>query len=232
MDVYNYITREEAKKDKDGKIVGVRWVDIQKGILVRSRLVAQEFAGKDEREDIFAATPPLFATKVVISDAASRGDYGQGDRVLLILDVKRAFLYGDIEDNVYIELPPEDPYYGQGYVGGLKKAMYGTRGAPRVWQKVVKKVMTSLGFAMNPIHPCVYHHSKRDILVVTHVDDFLCSGRREDMRWLTNEISKEFEIKSEVVGNQGGEVREGQFLGENHSVDYRGLRIRGQSKTY
>jgi len=230
MDVYDYITREEAKKDKDGKIVGVRWVDIQKGALVRSRLVAQEFAGKDEREDIFAATPPLFATKVVISDAASRGDYGQGDRVLLILDVKRAFLYGDIEDNVYIELPPEDPYYGQGYVGALKKAMYGTRGAPRVWQKVVKKVMTSLGFAMNPIHPCVYHHPKRDILVVTHVDDFLCSGRREDMRWLTKEIHKEFEIKSEVVGNQGGEVREGQFLGRTIRWTTEGYEYEGNQK--
>ena len=230
MEVYDYIPREEARKDKDGKIVGVRWVDSQKGSLVRSRLVAQEFAGKDEREDIFAATPPLFATKVVISDAASRGDYGKGNRVLLILDVKRAFLYGDIEDKVYIELPPEDAYYGQGYVGILKKAMYGTRGAPHVWQKVVKRVMTSLGFAMNPIHPCVYYHAERDILVVTHVDDFLCSGSREDMRWMTKEIAKEFEIKSETVGSQAGEVREAPFLGRTIRWSEEGYEYEGNQK--
>jgi len=230
MDVYSYVLREEARGDKNGKVVGVRWVDVQKGLLVRSRLVAQEFAGKDEREDIFAATPPLFATKVVISDAASRGDGGKGDRALLILDVKRAFLYGDIEDTVYIELPPEDPYYGQGYVGYLKKAMYGTRGAPHVWQKMVKRVMTSLGFVMNPIHPCVYHHPKRDIFVVTHVDDFLCSGDREDLRWLTKEVSKEFEITSEVIGIKEGEVRESKFLGRTIRWTEKGYEYEGNQK--
>jgi len=230
MEVYSYVSREKALKDKDGKIVGVRWVDVQKGLLVRSRLVAQEFAGNEEREDIFAATPPLFATKIVISDAASRGDYGRGDRCLLILDVKRAFLYGDIEDSVYIELPVEDPYYGQGYVGVLKKAMYGTRGAPRVWQKVVKKVMTSLGFVMNPIHPCVYHHPEKDILVVTHVDDFLCSGNRVDLRWLSKEISKEFEIKSDMLGSREDEVRECQFLGRTIRWTEQGYEYEGNPK--
>ena len=99
---------------------------------------------------MFAATPALFATKMVISDAASRGDNGKGERTLMVLDVKRAFLYGDIEDSIYIHLPPEDPYYGQGYVGKLIKAMYGTRGAPHVWQKVVKQVMYSMGFKVCP----------------------------------------------------------------------------------
>ena len=71
MEVYEYVRKEVAVQDKSGKIVGVRWVDVQKGPLVRFRLVAQEFAGTEERDDIFAATPPLFATKMCISDAAS-----------------------------------------------------------------------------------------------------------------------------------------------------------------
>ena len=78
MKVYDYVPREIAITDKRGKIVGVRWVDTQKGPIVRSRLVAQEFASKDDREDIFAATPPLFATELVISDAASQGDLWSG----------------------------------------------------------------------------------------------------------------------------------------------------------
>ena len=65
---------------------------MQKGPIVRSRLVAHEFAGKEEREDIFAATPPSFATKVVISDAASQGYWGNGERALMIIAVKTAFL--------------------------------------------------------------------------------------------------------------------------------------------
>ena len=87
MGVYEYVRKDVAIQDRSGKMVGVRWVDVQKGPLVRSRLVAQEFAGTEERDDIFAATPPLFATKMCISDAASRGDYGKGERTLMILEV-------------------------------------------------------------------------------------------------------------------------------------------------
>ena len=133
MGVYEYVPKELAMKDANGKIVGVRWVDVLKGEDVRSRLVAQEFASGDDRDDIFAATPPLFATKMCISDAASCSMDGPGDRALMVLDVKRAFLYGDIEATVYIRLPPEDPMHDKGYVGLLEKAMYGTRGAPKVW---------------------------------------------------------------------------------------------------
>ena len=230
MEVYEYVRREEARTDKKGKIVGVRWVDVQKGDLVRSRLVAQEFAGKDERDDIFAATPPLFATKLCISDAASRGDYGRGERALQIIDVKSAFLYGDIEDRVYIELPAEDPHHGSGYVGRLRKAMYGTRGAPRVWQKRVKKAMLPLGFIMSGIHPCIYYHPVRDMFVVTHVDDFLVSGNREDLRWFSKELAKEFEIKSDIIGNRDGEVTEVQFLGRTIRRTQQGYEYEGNPK--
>ena len=65
MGVYEYVPKWKAKLDKSGKIVGVRWVDVDKGYEIRSRLVAQEFAGKEDRDDIFAGTPPLSATKML-----------------------------------------------------------------------------------------------------------------------------------------------------------------------
>jgi len=161
MKVYEYVRRDEFKRNGVGKIVGVRWVDIMKGNIVRSRLVAQEFAGKEERDDLFAATPPLSATKYILSEVASRSCSRTNSWRAMVLDVKRAFLYGYIEEDIYIELPPEDPMYGTGQVGKLIKAMYGTRAAPLVWQKVVRDVMKSLGFKMNPIFPCVYFHPER-----------------------------------------------------------------------
>ena len=127
--------------------------------------------------------------------------------------MKRAFLYGDIEDIVYVRLPEEDPMFGSGMVGRLIKAMYGTRGAPHVWQKVVRKAMTALGFEMNPIFPCVYHHKTRDMMVVTHVDDFLCSDDKEDLKWLHKSLSKEFELKAETLGTGEGEILSASFLG-------------------
>ena len=213
-----------------GKIVGVRWVDILKGSIVRSRLVAQEFAGKDERDDLFAATPPLSATKYILSEVASRSCFGTNSWKVMVLDVKRAFLYGYIEEDIYIELPPEDPMYGTGKVGKLIKAMYGTRAAPLVWQKVVRDVMKSLGFKMNPIFPCVYFHPERDLTVLTHVDDFLCGGEKQHLKWLQKMLSMEFELKGEILGNLHDEAKETSFLGRTIRITGDGLEFEGDVK--
>ena len=46
----------------------------------------------------------------------------------MLVDVQKAFLYGEVQRTVYIELPPEDPMFQSGeWVGVLKKAMYGLR---------------------------------------------------------------------------------------------------------
>ena len=78
MKVWDRVTREEAQQDPDGKIVGTRWVFVKKGDKVRCRHVAQEFAGSDKRGDLYAGTPPLSATRYVLSDCVSRGK--DGDR--------------------------------------------------------------------------------------------------------------------------------------------------------
>ena len=212
MNVYEYVLRETVKR-RNGKLIGVRWVDILKGSDVRSRLVAQEFASDCERDDIFAGTPPLAATKFVLSDVASSGRSGPGAKRVMILDIKRAFLYGDIEEEIHIELPNEDPMKDRGYVGRLLKAMYGTRAAPQVWQNTVRRVMIGLGFKPSTSFPCVFFHRERGLRVVTHVDDFLCGGDGRQLRWLRKELEKEFELKHEVLGPDPGEVREGKFLG-------------------
>ena len=80
---------------------------------------------------------------------------------MMILDVKSAFLYGDIEDIVYIELPPEDPDYGKGYVAILNKAMYGTRAAPQVWNNLVRSTLMDLGFTASVCVPSLFYNKKR-----------------------------------------------------------------------
>ena len=75
----------------------------------------------------------------------------------MLVDFKRAFLYGDVERELYIELPEEEPGRAGGQnVGRLRKAMYGTRDAPAVWQRLVRKVMTEMGFEASRTTPCVY----------------------------------------------------------------------------
>ena len=120
----------------------MRWVDVNKGTKevpkVRSKLVGQEFAHGERRDDICAPTPPSAAARFLLSTCASRGKRGQGDCRILLLDIKKAFLYGKNSRNVYADLPAEDPMSeGRHLVGKLDKAMYGTRGAPAEWQAEV-----------------------------------------------------------------------------------------------
>ena len=109
MGVCVYVKREVAKKDNDYKLVGARRVYILNNDEVNSRLVVQEFARKNDRGDLSAAPPPLATTKLVLSQCSSLSKHGCGDHRLMILDVKRAFLYGDLDDSIYINLPDEDP---------------------------------------------------------------------------------------------------------------------------
>ena len=149
--------------------------------------MGQEFSGKEQRDDLFAATPPLAATRTLLSLAASKGGSEQKAHRLMIIDVKEAFLYGLTTRSVYIELPSEDPVSETGaYVGKLYKAMYGTRDAPQVWQGEVQKTMKKLGFSASVATPCLYVNEITGVKVVAHVDDFLCTRMDEQL----NEVKK------------------------------------------
>jgi len=230
MKVYEYVARAVAEGSRTGKIVGVRWLDTWKNGKVKSRLVAQEYASKDEREDLFAATPPLAATKMLLSDIASKSHNGPGDCRVMVLDIKRAFLYGEIQEEIYIELPQEDEHKAEGYVGVLKKAMYGTRSAPQVWQSVVRKQMIHLGFEPSRVSPCVYTNKKRGLKVVTHVDDFMITGRVSELQWFRKALEKEFELTYEVLGDGYGEQKKVKFLGRELTWARGGIRYEGDPK--
>jgi hypothetical protein len=206
--VYVHVPRREALEDKEGKFVKTRWVQTVKGEEVRCRLVAQEFAHGDPREDLFAGTPPLFAARMVVSRTASRR---KAKHTLMVLDVSCAFLYAPIKRTVYIELPEEDSKSSSGeWVGKLEKALYGTRDAPQAWLEELGATLEELGFSASAHYPGVYYHSGMDVSMVTHVDDLLCGGSPENLAWLRTELQKKYEVKGDVMKEAYGQVK---FLG-------------------
>ena len=93
---------------KDGCPVSLRWVDVVKGDgSTRRRLVARDFKGMDRnRDDFFAATPPLEAVRAVLSVAATKSSNGPVKKVMMI-DAKKAHLNPRCKEDVYVDLPPE-----------------------------------------------------------------------------------------------------------------------------
>ena len=178
--VYEARPRAEAV-EADIKPIGVRWVDVEQNSGVRSRFVCQDFNPEKGRkkhvEEAFAPTPPLLASRWLLSQAASEGDYGRGTKRIMCVDFTKAFLYGRMTRKVYIELPPEDQRRALGQVGLLHRAMYGLRDAPAIWQGVVLSLLNE-GFKAIVTSKCVYYNKDLDITIVAHVDDFLCYGEK------------------------------------------------------
>ena len=96
---------------------------------------------------MFAPTPPLFASRWLVSHMASQGFHGPGCMRLMALDFSKAFLYGEMEREVYIELPAENARkHGWDFFGLLGKSMYGLRDERLIWQRVVRQMLERRGF--------------------------------------------------------------------------------------
>ena len=138
----------------------------------------------------------------------------------MALDFEKAFLNGNIKRDVCIVLPPEDTRSNGGLnVGYLRKAMYGLREAPAIWQEVVQNLMEQLGFVACVTMPCVYFHPGRDVLVVAHVDDFRACGGQRELQDLKSELQSRFDCGSDMLGPGEHKTKEITFLGRKWRGD-------------
>ena len=112
------------------------------------------------------------------------------------IDVRRAYFYAPVQRPVFIEIPAEDRMPGdEDMVGELDFSLYGTRDAAQNWESAYSTFMEGIGFAKGRASPCIFRHSKRDLRVVVHGDDFTILGYEEDLDWFREHITRRFEVK-------------------------------------
>ena len=67
------------------------------------------------------------------------------------MDVKSAFLNGDLKEEVYVHQPPGFVIPGkENKVLRLRKALYGLRQAPRAWNAKLDSTLKQMGFQQSP----------------------------------------------------------------------------------
>ena len=115
------------------------------------------------------------------------------------MDVKNAFLHGELQEEVYVEQPPGyiDPSH-PGYVCRLRKALYGLKQAPRAWHDRIAKYLMSVGFCKaHADHSLYVHESDAGIVVITiYVDELIIMGDSGmDIDHVKGLLKQEFEIK-------------------------------------
>ena len=201
MGVFRHVTDAEVDATPESTIVGTRWVITDKGSdgkpVMKARLVAQEFATKEGRGELFAGTPGLRTIKQVLSNLAT--DNQAGRRIAMVLDVKTAFLYAEVKRKVFIRLPPE-ACLGEMTHGVLKRAMYGTRDAPLLWQQHLTDTLTRMKFQESPTNAGYYFNKERNVEIVAHVDDLLITGAKADLDWTYAQLTREYELKRNFLG--------------------------------
>jgi hypothetical protein len=106
------------------------------------------------------------------------------------MDVKSAFLNGDLEEEVYMEQPEgfsltDNP----NYVCKLKKALYGLKQAPWAWYSRLDKFLQEKGFKKGTVDSNLYIKSEGDdlLVVLVYVDDIVFGCTNESsVQWFAN----------------------------------------------
>ena len=199
--VYSKVPINQCWDRTGKKPIAVRWVDINKGDekdpQLRSRIVAKDFNDR-VRDDLFAATPPLEAIKLLLSIAVTEGvgfinGNIKGGLKLDFIDVRRAYYHAPSKREVYIDLPEGDQQ--DGMCGLLNKSLQGTRDAAQNWEAEYTEFLVNSGFKRGLASPCMFRHQRRNLRLVVHGDDFTLLGSTGDLDWFRTQIETRFEVK-------------------------------------
>nr|KYP41832.1 Retrovirus-related Pol polyprotein from transposon TNT 1-94 [Cajanus cajan] len=195
-------TWEIVDKPRDKKAIGCRWIFTVKhkadGTIERykARLVAKGYTqtyGIDYKET-FAPVAKMNTVRVVLALTAHFGwDLHQ-------LDVKSAFLHGNLEEEVYMEIPQGFKVQNErNKVCLLKKALYGLTQSLRAWFGRFTKEMVSLEYRQSQgDHTLFIKHSStgKFALLFVYVDDMIIAGDDETEKLaLKEKLAAQFEMK-------------------------------------
>lgn len=173
-------TWTESTLPIDKKIIEGKWVfKIKKGEdgqeTYKARLVARGFQQEDEFDssEIYAPVAKLPTLRILLA-IANRYKLN-----LLQMDVKSAFLYGDIHEDVYIKIPQGIERYNN-KVLKLNKSLYGLKKSPRNWNDKFDSFMAKQSFVRSKSDYCLYYKEGKRFYVLVYVDDIMIFGENEE----------------------------------------------------
>ncbi|GJX40188.1 putative ribonuclease H-like domain-containing protein [Tanacetum coccineum] len=173
-------------------------------------------------DEVFAPVARIEAIRLFLAYASFK------DFVVYQMDVKSAFLYGKIEEEVYVCQPPgfEDPEFPD-RVYKVEKALYGLHQAPRAWYETLSTYLLDNGFQRGQIDKTLFiKRVKSDILLVqVYVDDIIFGSTKKELCTEFEKLMhKKFQMSSMgeltfFLGLQVTQKDDGIFISQDKYVD-------------
>ncbi|GJU48851.1 putative RNA-directed DNA polymerase [Tanacetum coccineum] len=172
-------TWEIVDLTKDRKAIGSKWIYKIKyqssGEIDRfkARLVAQGFGQMEgiDYEETFSPAMKMFTVRCLLNIAVSQS------LPIFQLDVNNVFLYGDLDEDVYMK-PPEGYFPSRDKVCKLKKSLYGLKQAPRQWNAKLTSTLIENGFSQSKSDYSLFTKTDKGVFLalLVYVDDIIIIG--------------------------------------------------------
>ena len=179
---------------KGQKVIKNRWVfDIKSDGCKKARLVAKGFSQVEgiDYDEIFSPVVWFETVRMMLALTALKDWHISG------LDVKTAFLYGELDEELYMEQPEGFKIPGQQHkVMRLKRAIYGLKQAALAWWKALDKSMATLGCTRLLSDSGLFVNKERNLIIIVYVDDVLFLGaNKKDISSLKERFMKIWECR-------------------------------------
>ncbi|KAJ1300258.1 hypothetical protein OPQ81_005086 [Rhizoctonia solani] len=189
---------KRADRPLDRNVVDCLWVfSFKRGpdgeiIRYKARLVAKGYSQRPGVDfgEISSPVATSDAYRVLLSKVTEL------NLELLQLDIKTAFLHGNLEEEIYME-QPEGFKDADGSVWRLEKALYGLKQAARAFYLRLREVLVSMGFTRCEMDHAVFwrREDKSLAIIPAHVDDMLVAGTpRAYLEGVKAELAKSLDI--------------------------------------
>ena len=206
---------DKSNMPKDSKLFNGMWIfTVKDDGTYKARLVAN--GSYQPQGDYYSPTIPTSLVRIFLGLAASQ-NYD-----IATADVSRAFLNADLPKAHYMRIPACMPGTGD-QVLLVKKALYGFREAPKLWNKTVTEFLNSQDITQSKYHPCVFYGEA--IYLIFHVDDFLFVGNADKIDTLMQSLFERFPGKRTDIDDSGTILQHKKFLKLNIQVTPTDIRL-------
>ena len=113
------------------------------------------------------------------------------------LDIKSAFLNGELEETIYMQQPEGYSEGGADMVCLLRKSLYGLKQAPRAWNTRLRKELQDTGFTASEPDPSLFTAQLKSgtVYILVYVDDILVAAKSQtDIQSIKDRLASAFKL--------------------------------------